>query len=60
MENDKLKAELMKSYKSLSVGQVLMIIVWGIFAPRKTEKYVKRVKDGMNGKFAYREAKNVR
>lgn len=60
MENDELKAELIKSYKSLSVGQLLMIILWGIFVPRKKEKYVERVKDGMNGKFAYREAKNVR
>jgi hypothetical protein len=60
MENNKLKAELMKSYKSLNIGQVLMIIVWGVFAPQKTKRYVERVKQGMNGRFAYREAKTVR
>ena len=60
MENDKLKAELIKSYGYLSIGQVLMILVWGIFAPRKTERYVERIKQGMNAKFAYKEAKNVR
>jgi len=49
--------ELMESYKSLNTGQVLMIIVWGIFAPRKTKKYVELIKQGMYGKFAYREAK---
>jgi len=60
MENNKLKVELMKSYKSLSIGQVLMIIAWGFFAPQRTEKYVERVKQGMNGKFAFEEAKKVR
>ncbi|MBN2776733.1 MAG: hypothetical protein JXR36_03780 [Bacteroidales bacterium] len=60
MEKDKLKSELLKSYKSLNIGQVLMIIVWGVFAPQKTERYIERVRQGMNGKFAYREAKTVR
>jgi len=57
MKSNKLKAELMESYKSLNTGQVLMIIVWGIFAPRKTKKYVELIKQGMYGKLAYREAK---
>lgn len=59
MENDKLKAKLMESYGCLNIRQVLMILAWGIFAPRKTKRYVERIKQGMNAKFAYREAKNV-
>lgn len=60
MEESKLKAELLKSYEYLNKAQIFKLLAWAFFAPKKADKYNECIKAGMNGKFAFEEAKKVR